>query len=83
MAASRALGTRGRYGLLQLEYKIKEGPGVLTELWSGRGVTQRRRRRDPAAGRERSFAVRALQGSSERLDPSGWLAVLLRRCYGG
>ena len=83
MAASHALGTRGHYGLLQLEYKIKEGPGVLTEVWSGRSVTQRRRRRDPAAGRGRSFAVRALQGSSERLDPSGWLAVLLRRGYGG
>jgi hypothetical protein len=83
LAASRVLGTRGCYGLLQLEYKIKEGPGVLTEVWSGRGVTQRHRRRDPAAGRGQSFAVRALQGSSERLDPSGCLAVLLRRCYGG
>jgi len=47
------------------------------------GVTQRRRRRAPAASRWRSFAVRALQGSSERLDPSGSLAVLLRRGNGG
>jgi hypothetical protein len=83
LAASRALETRGRYGLLQLEYKISEGPGVLTEVWSGRGVTQRHRRRDPAAGRGRSFAVRALQGSSEHLDPSAWLAVLLHRYNGG
>ena len=64
--------------------KRKRGPGCSSPSTGlDGGVTQRRRRRAPAAGRGRSFAVRALQGSSERLDPSGWLAVLLRRGYGG
>ena len=64
--------------------KRKRGPGCSSPSTGlDGGETQRRRRRAPAVGRGRSFTVRALQGSSERLDPSGWLAVLLRRGYGG
>jgi len=89
LALEHAHGTRNALAPMwvtgyDISCKRKRGPGCSSPSTGlDGGVTQRRRRRAPAAGRGRSFAVRALQGSSERLDPSGWLAVLLRRGYGG
>ena len=71
------------HGLINLVQKIAGNGAVLTEVWVRLGRHSGSTASSPAVGRGRSFAVRALQGSSECLDPLGWLAVLLRRGYGG
>ena len=56
--------------------KRKRGPGCSSPSTGlDGGVTQRRRRRAPAAGRGRSFAVRALQG-----PPSAWAVRVDASC---
>ena len=59
--------------------KRKRGPGCSSPSTGlDGGVTQRRRRRAPAAGRGRSFAVRALQG-----PPRAWIPRAGSRCSCG